>query len=1257
MSTVVKLDDYLEKDDGQVFVTGPQAWWLGTRVVRWADAAAVHPDGTPIVTRTELSGYPGSPFAGVITIGHQLGAKLKKLGIFFNASLNEFSAVDTALGNQRIARYGGMIDGVKVDGISSFVVFKGPGLDQSWDGIENGVVEGASKFGGVVLGIGDDTQGSSTATWTDSKEALQAKGVVVLTPSSVDEIPEYLLYANHLSRHSGCWVAITLTSEIAEASGIVDLGKQRALQVRMPKLREAPVDEKTGRATRSATRTEIPIDPKTGRSYNLNNDRTLSRHDRGILKPHRKIAATDFVDENFLNHTPKGWEGGEKPTIGIAAPGVSYSHVRAALRELGIDETKAAELGIKLLKVGAPSLISERTIVDFSQNVDKIMVVEELNDGTERNFRNAMGKAVEASRIKDKPIEYKSVYGRTGEDGEPLLPATAHDVFKVAQAIAKMIGNPEISARAASLDQRVKDASAPLIISRGPTFCGGCPHSQGTRGLFGGITRNDDEDIVIGGNGCFTLASEGFSRELERAGAYSHMGGEDTAIGILRYMAKKVEDGEPPKTRHITQLVGDGTAFHSSFRAVQAVKDFETQHPELGVSLTFKVLNNGTTAMTGGQPLPPNIKPGKSLYEKKEYSSVRIAQEMATKGIRNISIVTDGDWIHRMALRWEARKVLPRGTHLEIVSDRHLAREGRRLKDDGGVNALIYESECATEKRRRRARGKESQPDTLVVVNQEVCENCGDCDITSGGCTAVQKKQTAHGPKTAINQNICNVDYSCTTGFCPSFVLVKGKRRKFKLEALKKTDKDFDPDKKLATPTTPVVDGSYSILTPGIGGLGATTVGRIIGQAVDIQNKLNPDAAQLGYVGYDATGLAQKGGPVIAHSTILNGRTSEDFTSRISTAQLVLGCDPVVLGTADNLARIDRDTTVVILNTHVEPVYADKFNPPSAERDQAFVEHIRKFVHPDRFHAFNASAVSTFITGNTLAANNVILGYAYQKGLTPLTHQAITESIRLNGTAVEANLAAFEMGRRCADDPEIVKKIEAFLNPKAEIPRTLDERIELNARMLEEFQDAAYATFYRNLVERVRVLDASFDEELHRKPEDRHTLTEAVVDNLFKVMCWKDEFRVSQLLASPKFKAELDLLFEPGYSTTNLLAPPVTGLKSKIALPGAITQPLFKILAGAKGYRDTRWDLFKHTTDRKIDRERRGNYIALLEDMLTDDNGGTKIKAQNYGLAVGFAGIAQKVAGFGHVKAKAHAEHPIPVTFTPNTAAPRVLAA
>jgi indolepyruvate ferredoxin oxidoreductase len=498
-----------------------------------------------------------------------------------------------------------------------------------------------------------------------------------------------------------------------------------------------------------------------------------------------------------------------------------------------------------------------------------------------------------------------------------------------------------------------------------------------------------------------------------------------------------------------------------------------------------------------------------------------------------------------------------------------------------------------------------------VVINDLVCEGCGDCGVQSN-CLSVEPLETEFGRKRTINQSTCNKDTSCLKGFCPSFVTVEGGKLKGKAKAAAPSPYGVE----LPEPALPVMQGAWGIVVAGVGGTGVITIGQLLGMAAHIEGK--------GIVTQDAAGLAQKGGATWSHVLIAD-RADDIRTTRVSMAgaDLVIGCDPIVTAGKETVLRMREGRTHVALNAHSAPTAAFVKNANWVNPADACAAEIVHAVGPQGVSAFNADAAATKLMGDSIYTNPMMLGYAWQKGWIPLGRESLMRAIELNGVAVDNNKAAFEWGRRAAHDWASVEKL---LAPAQVIEfkkrETLETLVARRREFLTAYQDPAYADTYAAFVERVRQAES---------PLGKTTLSEAVARYLFKLMAYKDEYEVARLHTQTGFLERIESMFEGDYKVNYHLAPPLTARrnekgelqKSKF---GPAMHTLFRVLSAMRALRGTPFDIFGRTGERKMERALIGEYRASIEQLLG------ALAADNHALALEIARIPEQIKGFGHVK-------------------------
>jgi indolepyruvate ferredoxin oxidoreductase len=612
--------------------------------------------------------------------------------------------------------------------------------------------------------------------------------------------------------------------------------------------------------------------------------------------------------------------------------------------------------------------------------------------------------------------------------------------------------------------------------------------------------------------------------------------------------------------------------------------------------MTYKILYNDAVAMTGGQ------------HHDGTLTVPQIARQVAAEGATRVAVVTDEPWKYPADTDW------PRGLTVHHRDELDEVQRGMTIVP--GVSVLIYDQTCAAEKRRRRKRGTFPDPDKRVVINDLVCEGCGDCGQKSN-CVSVQPLTTEWGRKRTIDQSSCNKDYSCLKGFCPSFVTVHGAK-------LKKGESVAEPANwaALPEPSMPLANHPYSIIVTGVGGTGIVTVGAILGMAAHLEGK------GVGII--DMAGLAQKGGAVYSHIRIAN--TPDDIHAiRVAAggADLVLGGDIVVAGNKKVLGAIKPGNTRVVVNTA-------EFLPGDFTRNADFslpTERLKRAITgaagQGRSHFVDASRLATALLGQSIGANMFMLGYAYQLGALPVSGEAVEKAIEMNGEAVKMNIAAFRYGRRAAVDPAAVQALVAPApqqqNDSLRLSESLDETIARREAFLTAYQSRRYARRYRALVDMVRAAETA-------QAPGKTELTDAVARYLFKLMAYKDEYEVARLYSDTGFVERVKAQFDGDLRFEFHLAPPLlaktdprTGEPKKMSFgPWMLTA--FRILSKFKVLRGTALDPFGRSHERRTERQLIADYMALIDTIIA------RLTPENHATAVALASIPEKIRGYGPVK-------------------------
>ncbi len=862
----------------------------------------------------------------------------------------------------------------------------------------------------------------------------------------------------------------------------------------------------------------------------------------------------------------------DRPRLVIVTTGKSYLDVRQALDDLGIDAALAREIGLRVYKVGMTWPLEPDGAIAACAGAEKVLVVEEKRPLIESQLKEILYDLPEGQRPR--------IEGKRDLDGKPLFRVNG-ELFanEIALAIADRLlafaDLDRLKARRAVVLQRMESLTAkPSDFARTPYFCSGCPHNTSTRVPEG--------SRAVAGIGCHFMASWMPERHTE---TFTQMGGEGVPwVGQAPFT----------KTPHVFANLGDGTYNHSGSMAIRMAVAAKA-------NITYKILFNDAVAMTGGQPSDNQLTPW------------AIAQQVAAEGVARIDVVTDDPDKYSSDGIWPAGAKVHHRDELDTVQ--------RDLRETPGVTVLIYDQTCAAEKRRRRKRGLMEDPNKRIFINDLVCEGCGDCGVQSN-CVSIVPLETEFGRKRQIDQSTCNKDYSCVKGFCPSFVnVIGGKPRKSAADAPKAGDGLPAVFEVLPDPELPGLDEPYGILVTGIGGTGVVTIGALLGMAAHLEGK--------GTSILDMTGLAQKGGAVISHVKVAASPDAV-HAPRIATgsADLVLACDIATAVSKDGLAAMSRERTHAVVNT--QETMTGRFTqlPDMQFPGESMRQQIRAMAGDNSTDFIDANRIATRLLGDSIASNLFMLGFAYQKGLVPLSAAAIEGAIELNAVAIEFNKQAFLWGRRAAQDREAVQRLTA---PKAETPAktdiatTLEDIVARRVTFLTDYQDAAYAARYQALVDTVAAAE-------QRTVPGTDALARAVARYAFKLMAIKDEYEVARLYTDGSFQKKLTDAFEGDFKLQFNLAPPLfaprdpeTGKLQKMTF-GPWMMSAFRLLARFKGLRGGSLDIFGRTEERRMERRLREEYIARIEGLLAG------LTADTHPIAVELAMVPEQIRGYGHVK-------------------------
>ena len=1134
------LEDKYLVERGEVYLTGIQALVRVLLDQRRADRRA------GLRSATLVSGYPGSPIGGFDLELSRRKRLLDEHDVVHQMGVNEELAATAVMGSQIVAQ----LPAPKYDGVVGFWYGKANGFDRAMDALRQANLCGTSPGGGAVAIVGDDPTAKSSPTPGASEIAASALLMPMLYPGDVQEILDLGLHAVAMSRCSGLWSSLKLTTNVADGSGTALVDPDRV----QPAMVQAHLD---GRPY-----VHLP-------SAHLYGESVLGMERSAVYA--RIEAALEYSRANDLNRILLS---DRDDRLGIVAPGKTFYELRQALRMLDLDDAELGRLGIRLLHLRMPYPLDGKIVREFALGLSEVLVLEDKRPFVELLIKD------ELYGLTDRP----AVLGKLDEHGTHLVPLH-HELDPVSIAslvagrISRLGGAPSLEDRLAHIRPVPGD---PLPLARTPFYCSGCPHNSSTTAVPEGAT-------IGAGTGCHVLSVFMPREQVGDVVGLTAMGNEGAQWA-----------GAAPFSglAHFIQNIGDGTYAHSGILAIRAAI-------ASGANITYKILYNSHVAMTGAQPAIGIV------------SVPAMATELLAEGVQRVIVTTEDPERYRSA-------TMPPG--VEVWDRDRLVEAQEALAAIAGVTAIIHDQECATEQRRRRKRGLLEDPVTRVVINERVCEGCGDCGVKSN-CLSVHPVETEFGRKTQIHQGSCNKDYSCLEGNCPSFVTVRPRSRPGRMtgDVLEASDL---PEPELRAPLD-----TFGMRIVGIGGTGIVTAAQILATAATLDARF--------VRGMDQTGLAQKGGPVVSDLRISRDAAQQANHLVTGDCDLYLACDPLTAAQPRNLAACDPRRTFAVLSTAITPTGRMVVDPDTPAPDASTVaRRVTRRTRSDGTFAFDAHANCRRLFGSDQAANVMLIGAAYQAGALPLTAASIERAIELNGASVEMNVQAFRRGRQLVAEPEaLAQAVEAVSPGHPVTPPTVaalaiadviaapaGSRLEqLVLRRVDEliaYQDADYARRFADRVAAVRTAE-------RRMPGDRTALTEAAAIGLHKLMAYKDEYEVARLHLDPSFRAQLARDFGPDAEVSFNLQPPALkalGLKGKIGVPGRLGRALFRGLVPLRRLRHTALDPFGRDEVRKAERALIAEYDGLLSEIAD------QVDERNYDVAVELASLPDLVRGYDEVK-------------------------
>lgn len=1071
-------------------------------------------------TAAFASGYQGSPLSGLDQEFARAAKAAPGTRFVVQPNVNEELGATAVMGSQLASEQ----PDARHDGVLGIWYGKAPGLDRAGDAIRHGVYAGASRHGGALVIVGDDPGAKSSTVPSSSDLALMDLHLPVFYPKDVQEALDLGRHAIAMSRATGLWTSLKIVAAVADGSGTIDVSADR-LHIVIPDMRiEGAPDFHTPDA-----RLLPPI------------NMAIERDIRTV----RAERAARYSAANQLNRVtvdaPDAW-------IGIAASGVTYGEVQEALRRIGLkSDADVAAAGIRLMQFRLPLPFDADAARHFARGLDEIIVVEEKDPTLELLMKDALYGRPNAPQV----------VGKRDDVGDLLVQNHGVLVADLIVPVLRRRLTERVGARlrpeAPPQRERVL---IPLAVERSPYFCSGCPHNWGSKVA---------DDVLVGaGIGCHTMTLLMDEDKVGTTAGLTQMGGEGAQwIGMAPFVDRQ----------HFVQNLGDGTFFHSGQLAIQAAIAAE-------VDITYKLLHNGTVAMTGGQDPVGQL------------SVPDIAGILIGHGVGRV-IVTTEDLDRYRGLD------LPRdsaGT-IEVWDRSRIVEAQEVLAEVSGVTVLIHDQACAAQNRRHRKRDQVATPAQRVIINHRICEACGDCGVVSN-CLSVQAVDTPLGVKTTIDQTTCNLDFSCLGGDCPSFMTVEA----------------GDPDahdrgisggpgaaaaapNDAPAPVLRVSATSVDIRIAGIGGTGVVTAAQILATAAMLDG--------FDSRGLDQTGLSQKAGPVVSDLRFSTESTPATNLLGDGTTDVLLAFDLLTAVSDRNLEACGSGHTVVVGSTSATPTGSMIGRPERrVPGDDALRDRLDSASDAASTQLADAGRLMESLLGSAATANIFVIGAALQHGALPLSAASIEEAIRLNGVQVDANIDALRWGRAWTVDPDAVEQAAAerpAATPVVEVdplPRSLSARIdtleledratvEMLAADLVAYQDSRLAGSFLDTVERVA----------GKAPE----LVVVVARSLHKLMAYKDEYEVARLLVAPESRSAAEVVGGSNAKVTWRLHPPMLkalGRHDKVGVPESVGRPLMAALARGKRLRGTRFDPFGRTEMRRTERALVGEYLRQIDDEL-----------------------------------------------------------
>ena len=1103
-------------------------------------------------TASFLAGYPGSPLAGLNFEIENAKNLVPDLPIVHRPLLNEEHGATAVMGSQLAAEQ----QDCAFDGIVGFWYGKAPGLDRAGDALRHAVFTGTSRLGGAVAIVGDDPAAKSSTLPSSSDATLFDLHMPILYPGDVQEILTLGMHAVSLSRLTGAWTALKVVDAVADGSGTIDL--------------ESTIIE--------------PIVPNLeieGVQYEHRPDAKLLPPNNLALEKDLRVVRSELVRRytvaNNLNPTitnpPDAW-------IGIIASGFTYHELRHALHSIGLRNLNDIEnAGIRLLHLQLPVPFDPQNIRNFSMGLEEILVIEEKNPTAEWLVKDALYGSANQPRV----------LGKTYPDGRPLMPS--HGILDADTMVQGLFDRLSLRAADRVIPPKVGNKQRqliPLDTNRSPYFCSGCPHNSSTK---------VPEDSLIGaGIGCHTMVLLMDEEQVGNIAGVTAMGNEGMQwVGMEPFVGRE----------HFIQNIGDGTYFHSGQLAIASAVAAKS-------NMTFKLLYNGTIAMTGGQ----DPEGGLGVRE--------ITQIMLAQGVKQIIVTTED-------LSRYKESNFPK--EVRIWGRERIVEAQKSLSKVQGVTVLIHDQACAAQLRRTRKRGQSKKPDFRVLINNRICEACGDCGAVSN-CLSVQTQQTPFGPKAFIDQDSCNFDSSCLNGDCPSFLTVEIDPEKTNGKFPLTPATDFE----LPSPEIKVSTERLDLRIAGIGGTGVVTAAQILATASML------DGFEVR--GLDQTGLSQKAGPVVSDLRLSKGSPQSSNLLMQQSADVLIGFDLLVAASERSLKVAQEGKTILIASKTETPTGAMVGDPLADLPDvESLMEKLSNFINSDTSFLVDAGELCTGLLGTVTSSNIFLLGAAVQLGVLPVSPISFEEAIRLNNVNVEENLAAFQWGRIWVFDTHyVLDHIEEtniwnsnFSQPELPadtVRRVIEmgleaeehEAVLLFAADILAFQNKRAVDDYLALIEHVVVSVTKLS-----NTDSQKSLIRTVARNAHKLTTYKDEYEVARLFLLPELQDEINKLPQSngvGRAVWHLHPPflRALGMQKKLKVPYRVATPLMKVLAKGKVLRGTKLDIFGYAKVRKLERIMRDRYIEEILHSLES------LTDTNFSAILSLAELPDSVRGFEEIK-------------------------